>query len=275
MAPRINTPFYRCLLFFPTPIPLDFPGPPTIEGIAGEDIYFDGSMSQRLNGWLYLRTESPYTILFSHGNSGNLTIRHHLCRLMLLSGFSVFVYDYQGFGRSTGKPTVEGICSDGAAAFDYLVGKRGVDPARIVLYGESLGVSVASHLSSIRQCRGLVLQSGFSSLRTIASEHFPLLRIYPKALFPSPPLDNIEILKASMLPVLLIHGELDRVIPVKHSIDMYHAASGPKRFLRLPGTAHGDLWTTAEREYVETLSSFPDELDASVSKSTCESSTKE
>src|SRR5206468_3134820 len=107
----------------------------------------------------------------------------HITRLMLLAGYSVLVYDYQGFGRSSGRPSVDGILSDGAAAFDYLVKERGIDPHRIVLYGESLGVSVAAHLSTIRDCGGLVLQSGFASLSRIACKHFPFLRIYPTALF--------------------------------------------------------------------------------------------
>lgn len=248
------------MLFFPSRFPRDWEGIPCLEGIQGEDVFFTGENNQRLNGWYFEKPGSDYVILFSHGNSGNLTIRHHISRLMLKAGYSVFVYDYQGFGRSSGLPTIDGICSDGLAAYDYLLNQRGVEPEQIILYGESLGAAVASHLSTVRKCSGLILQSGFSSLRRIAFEHFPFLRIYPAGLFPSPPLDSLSILEKSDVPLLLIHGQLDRVIPVKHSHDMYQVAGGVKRFLLLSGTAHGDIWTTAESEYVEALISFPQHL---------------
>lgn len=260
LAPRINIPLYRRLLFFPARFPVDFPGLPTLEGIAGEDIFFQGDKGQKLNGWYFHKPDSEYVILFNHGNSGNLTIRHHISRLMILAGYSVFVYDYQGFGRSSGRPTIDGIVSDGAAAYDYLVNERGVDPGKIILYGESLGVSVAAHLSTIRECQGLILQSGFASLTRIARTHFPLLHIYPPSLFPQPALDNMRILQSSSLPLLIIHGELDKVIPVQHAADLYQAHAGMKKFVRLPGTAHGDVWSTAEREYLEALLEFPQTL---------------
>ena len=257
LAPRFNVPLYRRLLFFPARFPRDFSGLPVLEGIAGEDVYFSGDRGQNLNGWYFDKPESEYVILFNHGNSGNLTIRHHISRLMVLSGYSVFVYDYQGFGRSSGKPTTDGICSDGEAAYDYLVHTRGIQPERIVIYGESLGVSVAAHLSTVRDCSGLILQSGFASLSRIACQHFPLLRIYPTSLYPQPCFNNIEILKNSSKPLLIIHGDLDRVIPVQHAQDLYQAHPGTKKFLRLPATAHGDVWSTAENEYLAAMLEFP------------------
>lgn len=257
LAPRINIPLYRQLLFFPARFPIDFPGLPTLEGISGEDIFFKGEMGQNLNGWYFQKPDSEYVILFNHGNSGNLTIRHHISRLMILAGYSVFVYDYQGFGKSSGRPTIDGIVSDGAAAYDYLVKERGIDPSKIILYGESLGVSVAAHLSTIRECQGLILQSGFASLTKIARTHFPLLHIYPTALFPQPAFDNVNILKNTTVPLLIIHGELDKVIPVQHAADLYQAHAGMKKFVRLPVTAHGDVWSTAEREYLDALVEFP------------------
>ena len=257
LAPRFNVYLYRSLLFFPSKFPPDFAGVPALESVAGEDVYFTGSMGQTLNGWYFHKGDSEYHILFSHGNSGNLTIRHHLTKLMLRSGYSVFVYDYQGFGRSSGKPTIHGICSDGEAAYDYLVNERGVNPSKIVLYGESLGCSVASYLSTVRPCQGLILQSGFSSLTRIACKHFPLLHAYPPSLYPKPALDNLKIVKNAKVPLLIIHGDLDRVIPVQHAVDMFEAAPGKKHFVRLPGTAHGDIWSTAEQEYLEALSAFP------------------
>lgn len=255
-APRVNDPLYRNLLFFPTRFPRDHTGVPALEEISGEDIYFKGDMGQRLNAWYWRRPDSKFVVIFNHGNSGNITIRENLSRLMLRSNCSVFVYDYQGFGRSDGRPSVKGICSDGRAAFDHLVNEMGFAPENILLYGESLGASVACHVSTQRTPAGLVLQSGFASLRRISLEHYPFLHIYPPALFPKPALDNISIVRKLEVPLLLIHGELDRVIPVKHSIDMYEAAACRKHFLRLPATAHADIFSTASEDYVRTLTEF-------------------
>ncbi|MBX9693825.1 MAG: lysophospholipase, partial [Cyanobacteria bacterium] len=196
-----------------------------------------------------------FVFLFSHGNSGNISIRDKMARLMLLTGASVFVYDYQGFGRSTGIPSIEGICSDARGAYDYLV-QNGTSQDSIIAYGESLGAAVSSYLTTVRRVRSLVLQSGFASLQRIAHETFPLLRLYPEFLFPKPTLDSQSVLSRNHPPVLLIHGELDSVVPLQHSIDMFNASIGQKTLLKLPHAAHSDISQTSADLYLDALKTF-------------------
>lgn len=260
LAPRLNHLVYRPLMFFPVSYPENISEVPDNAGVSGKEVYFEGGMGQKLHGWYWENPGAKFTFLFSHGNAGNLTIRIDTCRHLIESGCSVFVYDYQGFGKSSGKPTVEGICSDAVAAYDYLVNEIGCSHKNVLLYGESLGVAVSTHLSTARECSGLILQSGFYSLQRIAKEHFPLLNVYPEALFPKPTLDSGAILKEPHPPVLIIHGAQDTVIPVEHALELYEVAVGRKKILELPFSNHSNIWSDSSNSCKETLGEFVDEL---------------
>ena len=259
MAPRLNKLVYRPLLFFPVAFP-DIEDVPSINEIPGEEVYFSGASGQTLHGWYWRNPEERYTFLISHGNSGNLTIRLDLCRNLFEAGCSVMVYDYQGFGRSTGLPCVKGICSDSVQAYDFLVREKGVENQKILLYGESLGAAVSTYLSTQRECSAMVLQSGFSSLHKIAREHFPVLTVYPDSLFPKPTLDSLSILKRPHPPVLFLHGAQDTVIPIEHSIEMYEAAVGRKQFLKLPFSSHANVWSSSSGLANDALSAFIEQI---------------
>lgn len=247
---------YRPLMFFPTPFPEDIVQVPDNGQFKGQEVYFEGDMGQVLHGWYWHNPNAKYTFLFSHGNSGNLSIRVETSKYLLNSGCSVFVYDYQGFGKSTGRPSVEGICSDAEAAYDFLVSEFDIEREDVLLYGESLGAAVTTHLSSVRQCSGMILQSGFSSLERIAKEHFPMLTFYPKKLFPSPPLDSLSILKNPHPPVLFIHGAQDTVIPFKHSQSMFAGSVGRKELLKLDFAGHAQVLSSDNEKSQNTIKNF-------------------
>ncbi len=256
MSPRVNKLVYRPLMFFPVSFPDSVTEVPSLEGIVGKEYFFKGKSGQSIHGWHWHNPKAKYTFLFSHGNSGNLTIRLETSRHLLNAGASVFVYDYQGFGKSTGSPSVEGICEDAETAHDFLVRDLGLKESDILLYGESLGAAVSTYLSTVRECSGIVMQSGFSSLKRIAREHFPLLSLYPDLLFPRPPLDSLKVLQSPHPPVLIIHGEQDTVISVDHSQELYEGAVGRKRLLRLPLSSHADVWASAGEECNRALTGF-------------------
>jgi uncharacterized protein len=255
-CPRWNYILYRPLLFHPWKVAGNEPVAPPLAGVTGENVYFPSENGKMLNGWYYVNPKAIYTIIFNHGNGGNITVRTDLVQLLLMAGASVFIYDYEGYGESVGKPTVEGICEDGAGAYKYLTSVKAIHPDKIILYGESLGAAVASYISTRFECKAIVLQSGFSSLYGIACEVFPLLRIYPAFLFPNPALDNLSVLTKPHPPVLLIHGDADTVVPVRHAKTLYDKAVGPKKFLELPKTGHADIYTTAASVYVRAMKSF-------------------
>lgn len=262
LSPRLNTRFYRQMLFYPTPYPDEVMGPPVLNDIKGEEVFFDGSFGQHLHGWLYRNHQAKYWILFSHGNAGNITIRTNMITLMLQSGASVFAYDYQSYGKSTGLPSIEGVCDDAVSAFDYLVKKQNVKPNHIVVYGESLGAAISSYLSGVRHCAGIVLQSGFLSLNRIAQEVMPLLRVYPSWMFPK--LNSLNAMKKPHPPLLIMHGTQDGLISSKHAQQLFANAVEPKKLVLFHNTNHADIATTEPEEYVRVLTEFLSQLNTSI-----------
>lgn len=256
LAPRISRPFYRQFLFHPDPYPHDLETAPSLNGIQGEDVYFLSRQGKRLHGWLFNNPIAKDWMLISHGNAGNVVSRTALISLLLQSGTSVFIYDYQGYGRSEGKPDIPDICYDGEAAYDFLVTEKGVRRENIILYGESLGASVAGYISRVRQCKALILQSGFSSLEKIAREELPILKIYPDFLFPQSFLNNVAVLQQPHPPVLIAHGLNDEVIRFDHARHLYQTAVGKKILLELPESAHSDITVSAPEKYQQAIMEF-------------------
>lgn len=269
LSPRIGKKLYRSLLFSPAPFldELD-ENPPIVGGIKGQEFFFTTAAklapSEMLHAW-YFKDIRPSqatgglqgkTILLSHGNSGNLVIRLALVELLLSCGASVFVYDYRGFGKSTGLPSVEGICQDALSAYDFLTGQLGLAPEDIVLYGESLGAALSSWLSCRRRVAGLILQSGFSSLGRIAAERFPFLKIYPEWMFGETLLDSLRVMKGKHPPLLVIHGKLDQVVPFHHGEKVFALAGKNKMMLTIQHAAHGDLVSLAPEKMKEGISKF-------------------
>jgi fermentation-respiration switch protein FrsA (DUF1100 family) len=254
-APRFNTFLYRPLLFHPWRL-ADEPVAPPLCGIAGENVYFPSANGKLLNGWFYNNPNAKYTILFSHGNGGNVSVRTDLVQLLLQSGASVLIYDYEGYGESVGLPSVEGICQDGVGAYKFLTNIRAVPANTIVFYGESLGAGVSAYLTTKFECKALILQSGFASLKRIACEIFPLLQIYPDWLYPAPSLDTASILANKHPPLLVLHGAKDILIPYAHAQFLFDHAVGPKKLVALPETGHANIFSSAPQAYTAEIKSF-------------------
>lgn len=256
LSPRFNHPLYRGLLFHPRRYEPGADQLPTIENCDASEVFLNLKTGKTIHGWLFEVPGATQAILFSHGNAGNLSSRIDLVSVLLQTGASVFVYDYEGFGKSNGAPSTEGICANGLAAFDYLVNEKMFSPQDIVVYGESLGAAVATYISSQRECGGIILQSGFSSLRRIALEIFPFLAVFPGFLWPSQKLDNLSLLKQKHAPLLIIHGVNDCVVPYSHAERLFSQASDPKQLLTLEETAHNNIFSTAAEPYRETIRAF-------------------
>ncbi|MEX0602220.1 MAG: alpha/beta fold hydrolase, partial [Bacteroidota bacterium] len=159
--------FEEHFIYFPT----GYPGglydqvPPTL-GV--EDHWFTAEDGVRLHGWL-VRHETPVaTLIMAHGNAGNISHRLDLIRRLRQTGFTVFIFDYRGYGRSEGSPGESGVYKDGRAAFDHVVRLEGIDSARIILFGTSLGGAVATDVATQRPGSALILESTFTSARDMA-----------------------------------------------------------------------------------------------------------
>lgn len=241
LSPAVAQPLYNKLLFYP-----DYPVRyeqqhyqlKELEGVPKQDAFIPTSLGTKLHAWYFKNPRATKLVILDHGNAGNLSDRTGLAADLIKMGVSVLLYDYQGYGLSEGKPSIPNICLDGLSVFDYAREKLGYSPLDIILYGESLGCAVACNTAGQRPCAALILQSGFSSLKAIASEKFLIFNLYPSSCFPKPHLDNLACLRKEHPPLLLIHGRLDQTIPVSHSEKMFREACQPKQLLVLPNSGH-------------------------------------
>ncbi|CAN5183619.1 alpha/beta hydrolase [soil metagenome] len=256
LSPRFNYRLYRWLLFHPYPYEPGADLPPRIENAEADEVYIPLRSGKKLHCWYYRVANATKLILFSHGNAGNLSSRNSILNLLTKTGASVFIYDYEGFGKSEGLPTIDGICENGLTVYDYLVDQLCIKPENLIVYGESLGTGVAMYLADEKPVGAVILQSGFSSLRTIAQESYPTLRAYPSFLFPTQQLDTLTLAKKPHPPLLIVHGVLDRVVPYSHAERIYKEATEPKQLLTLPDSGHTDICTTAPNEFLETVNDF-------------------
>jgi fermentation-respiration switch protein FrsA (DUF1100 family) len=208
------------------------------------DLRFKAPDGETLHGWYFARTGSKKTIILSHGNGGCIDQRLALCPVLLQTGASVFLYDYEGFGKSTGSPTLANICDDGVAAFDYVAKNLRVPTSDIVLYGESIGAGVTSEVSTKRTPGAIILQSGFTSLAEAGADRVCFLKLYPSWVFPNPQLSNLEIMKHPHAPLLIIHGKKDDMLTYHYAERIMEAAAEPKQLLLLPEAGHVDIYKT-------------------------------
>ena len=211
---------------------------PAHAGLESEELTIVTNDRERLHGW-WISARAPRVghILLCHGNSGNVGDRVTHAVALTAAGFDVLLFDYRGFGLSTGRPSEAGTYRDAAAVLAAALARPAVDRARVFYLGESLGGAVALALALETPPRGLILQSTFTSIRAAARRHFPLI---PSLLVPDayPSLRRIGQLRA---PLLILHGDRDEVVPVEHATALIEAAPEPKRIQIFAGLGHGDL----------------------------------
>jgi pimeloyl-ACP methyl ester carboxylesterase len=203
-----------------------------------EDCWFRSVDGLRLHGWLLHRDRPQHVMLFIHGNAGNLTHRAALAHdLSERYSASILIFDYRGYGRSEGTPTIPGLLLDARAARALLAEREGVGANEIVLIGESLGGAVAVDLAAQDGARALILQSTFSSLKEVAAIHYPAILVDTLV---ANRLDSSEKIKRHRGPLLQVHGDADRTIPFSLGRKLFEAANEPKTFIALPGHDHND-----------------------------------
>jgi len=205
------------------------------------------SDGERLQCWWFETVGSPLVTLYLHGNAGYLSIYSEHLQAIREAGHSVLMIDYRGYGQSTGSPNEAGLYLDAQAAYEWLR-KRGYPAERIVVQGLSLGSAVAVDLASKRKVGGLVLEAPFSSARAVAAGILPLVGWTLPLGYES--IAKIPALKA---PLLVIHGDRDRVIHLQLGRDLYAAAPEPKEFLLVAGAGHEDLPMIAGAAYQQAL----------------------
>lgn len=219
------------------------------QGLVKEDVEFQAADGVKLHGW-YCPVENPRAVvLYAHGNGGNLANRATYYRLLTERlGVSVFAFDYRGYGKSEGEPSEEGLLLDARAARAVLAQKAGVREQDIILCGQSLGGGVMVDLAAKDGARGLILESTFTSLSAVANHKYPLTGSLLQNKF-----DSISKIGDYKGPTLIVHGENDRLVPIKQAKQLYAAANEPKWFLPIPEAGHN--WKPSF-QYVSALDEF-------------------
>jgi len=252
--------FLDSFIYFPEPYSGGAEWTPNPIGFQLEDVFFDAEDGVRLHGW-YARAHSEggqlanrATLLWCHGNAGNITYRYdNLSQLVERLGVDVFIFDYRGYGRSEGKPSEEGLYNDAAAAYRYLADERKVPAERLVWFGRSLGAAVAVHTALNHPAAGLIVESPMFSVREMA---VTLFRLRPLgALVPNQFRAGEEIAGVRM-PVLVLHGDADDIVPLSQGRRVFEAAKDPKFFYRIPGADHNDTYLIGGQPYFERWEAF-------------------
>jgi hypothetical protein len=209
------------------------------QGIRFEDAQFQTADGVRLHGWFLPHDRPLATILFCHGNGGNITDRRDMVQsLHDWNDAAVLIFDYRGYGRSEGKPSEKGILADARAARAWLSSRTGVPEKEIVLMGESLGGGVAVDLAARDGAKALVLQSTFSSLADVAAHHMPWL---PVRMLLHTRLDSASKIGQYHGPLLQCHSEADTIVPYRFGQKLFAAANEPKRFVTFHDLHHNDF----------------------------------
>jgi uncharacterized protein len=226
-----NVAIDELLLFFPAKYPEGNWSP---KDLQFEDVWFEASDGTKSHGWWCLAEKPRAVVLIAHGNGGHVAWRADWLRYLQTElNVSAFMFDYRGYGRSDGRPSVEGILEDARAARSKLRDLAGVEDDQIVLMGESLGGAVVIQLAAESSPRALVLQSAFSSLRDVADFHYPA-------------------------PVLISHGTADTIVPFSSGKKLFNAANEPKTLVEVADADHNNALTP---EYLDKLDQFVSDLE--------------
>jgi len=221
-------------------------------GLCFENVSFETSDGVELSGWFIPSDGARGVILFCHGNAGNISHRLESVPIFHRLGLDVFIFDYRGYGRSSGKPTEQGTYKDAEAAWRHLVETRQVNPDQIIVFGRSLGGAVASWLAQTHSPGALILESTFTSLPDIAATLYPYLPVRWLLRFEY---NTAEYLGKVDCPVLIVHSHDDEIMPFGHGRQLFEVAGEPKRFLEISGT-HNEGFITSGRHYEEGLNAF-------------------
>jgi fermentation-respiration switch protein FrsA (DUF1100 family) len=233
----------------------DGPLPAAEAGLAGfQDVALTTADGERLVAWWKPPQPGKTVLVYFHGNGGSLRNRRARAEALTQGGRGLLLVSYRGYSGSTGSPTEEGLRIDARTAYDWVV--RSYEPRRIALYGESLGTGVAVRLAAERPVGGLVLDAPYTSTADVASATYWFV---PVAWLMLDQFRSIDVVAQVKAPILVMHGDRDRIIPFAFGERLYAAAPEPKRFLRLPGIGHTRVLESGGLAAVDT---FLSEIEA-------------
>ncbi len=244
--------FQERQVYFPSDV---LAATPEQSGLPYEEVHLTSAGGVRLHGWYIpapAEGASGKTLLFFHGNAGNISHRLSSLAIFHRLGLATLIIDYRGYGKSEGRPGEAGTYRDAAAAWRHLTAERGIDPGDIVLFGRSLGAAIAAHQAARTRPAGLILESGFTSVPDVAAQLYPFLPVRWLARIHYPTRKELARVRC---PVLIAHSREDELIPYSHAEALYRAAPEPKTLLTLRGS-HNDAFLASGERYVNGLRDF-------------------
>ena len=225
---------------------------PRDAGFDYADVNFETADGISLHGWYVYARNPRGTVLFLHGNAGNISHRLDSIAIFHELGLDTFIIDYRGYGQSEGKPSEEGTYRDAEAAWQYLVTERGKDPERIIMFGRSIGGGVAAWLATRHKAAALIVESSFTSAVDMAAHLYPFMPVRLISRLQYPVADYVA---RAECPVLIVHSRDDEIIPFAMGKALYEAAPAPKAFIELAGD-HNNGFLLSRDRYSKELAKF-------------------
>lgn len=245
-------------VFFPEKAPANA-RLPRMANASLEETWLQTVDGTKVDGWLVTPTKinspSPPTILYLHGNAGNLFGRAERLATFAAQGWRVFGIDYRGYGKSAGRSSEAGLYLDAAAAYEFLIREKQADPRTLFFYGESLGAAVAIQLALEHPCAGLILESAFLSFKDMGQTHYPLIPAIVYR-FLHNEWKSVDRIKQIGSAKFFIHGDHDTVVPFDHGRRLFDAAPPPKFFYGIQGGDHNDCFVLGGNALLENLRDF-------------------
>ena len=238
------------MIFYPT---RKLQASPADIGLDYESVTLSTSDNVTLHGWFIPAPEARGTLLFFHGNAGNISHRLDSLKIFHNLGLATFIIDYRGYGRSQGSISEQGTYLDGEAAWGYLTHTRKIPAQQIIVFGRSLGAAIAAHVAAGHEPGGLILESALTSVPDMGVQLYPFM---PVRLLSRFNYDTRKALFSVSCPVLIIHSPHDDIIPFEHGLRLYESARGAKSFLEIRGDHNegfmmsGEVYTDGMREFI-------------------------
>lgn len=228
-------------IYFQQPAMIFFPDSNLLEtpkdwGLDYQEVNLLTEDKLQIHGWYIPKTNAKQTLLFFHGNAGNISHRGHSVAIFNQLGLNVLIIDYRGYGQSEGLPSEKGFYKDAFAAWNFLSKVKEVQKENIIIFGRSMGGAVATELASKVQPGKLIIESSFSSAQDVARELFPLLFRLTILRFN---FDAEKYLKLFNGPLLVIHSAEDEIIPYKLGKKLFDSGNEPKQFVQIKGDHNG------------------------------------
>ena len=242
------------LIYYPNMPGRNLTATPQQIGLAFEDVELVTEDDVRLHGWFVPSEGTRGTLLFFHGNAGNISHRLDSIAIFNRMNLDVLIIDYRGYGRSQGRVTEKGTYRDAEAAWLHLTETRGIDAGNIIVFGRSLGASIAAWLASRHTPAALILESAFSSVPSMAQRLYPFLPVRWLSKFSY---DTRLYAGSIACPLLVVHSKTDEIIPYAEGRAVFDAAPADKRFLDILG-GHNDGFLVTGRAYSDSLRRFID-----------------